>query len=223
MNALTRKLVVREFYMHRWMIAASIVAGLAGLGVVTRGGIVNFNVGFLVWLTTIAAFGAVVAMFGIATERKERVINWILSLPISPGDYVRIKVLALLLCFLVPWSILCASALTVVVAAPDIPDGLLPFTVLLSVFLLLNYSFVVCSALHLRSEGQMTIAIIVHNIGITLFIFAVATVDGIQRHLYGPVPVWNSAFWCVLAIELAVLALLLALPWFVAARRRDFV
>ena len=111
MNPLTRKLIAREFYMHRWLIGISMIAGLAGLALVARGGNMNFNVGFLVWLTTIVAFGAVIAMFGIATERKERVMHWVLSLPVAHGDYVRIKVAALLACFILPWFLLSAAAI----------------------------------------------------------------------------------------------------------------
>lgn len=223
MNPLTHKLIAREFHTHRWMIGGSILAGLAGIAVVARGGIMNFNVGFLIWLTTIVAFGVVVAMFGIASERKERVMNWVLSLPVAHGDYVRIKVLALLLCFIVVWFVLSAAAIGLVVAQPDLPDGLLPFAVLLSAFLLANYSFVVCSALHVHSEGPMTVVIIVHNIAITLFMFAVASIGDISSHMQEPVAVWNSAFWTVLAVELAVFLLLFAMPFLVAARRRDFI
>lgn len=223
MNPLTQKLIARELHMHRWMIGGSIVAGLAGLAFVARGGSVNFNVGFLIWLTTIVAFGVVVAMFGIASERKERVMNWVLSLPIAHGDYIRTKVLALLLCFFVVWFTLSVAALALVAVNPDLPDGLLPFAVLLCAFMLGNYSFVVCSALHLRSEGPMTIVIVVHNIAITLFMFAVVTIQDISRYMQGPVAVWNSAFWTVLAVELTVFLLLFTLPFLVAARRRDFL
>jgi ABC-type Na+ efflux pump permease subunit len=222
MNSLTRKLVAREFYMHRWLIGGSIVAGLASLAVLGSGGHMNFNIGFLVWLTTIVALGAVMAMFGVATERKERVLNWVLSLPISHGDYVRIKVLALLLCFLVPWLALSGAAVALVAAHPHLPDGLLPSAVLLCTFMLANYSLVLCSALHLHAEGPMTLVIIVHNIAITLFIFMIGAIGDIQRHMQGPAAVWNSAFWTVLAAELVFLTLMLCLPYFVAARRRDF-
>jgi ABC-2 type transport system permease protein len=222
MNPLTRKLIARELHMHRWMIGGSLLAGLAGLGLVVRGGTLNFNIGFLIWLTTIVAFGVVVAMFGIATERKERVMNWVLSLPMAHGDYVRTKMLALLLCFLVVWFVLGAAALGLVLALPGLPDGLLPFAVLLMAFLLGNYSFVVCSALHAHSEGAMTVVIIVHNIAISLFMFVVAAIDDISRHMQGPVPVWNGAFWIVLASVLATSVLLFSLPFLVAARRRDF-
>jgi ABC-2 type transport system permease protein len=223
MNPLTRKLIVREFHMHRWLIGGSVVAGLASLAVVARGGYMNFNIGFVIWLTTICAFGAVIAMFGIATERKERVRNWVLSLPLSHGDYVRIKAIALLLCYLVPWFVLSAGAIGLVAAATHLPDGLLPCLVLICVFMLANYTLVLCSALHLQSEGPMTLVIIVHNIGITLFIFMIAAIDDLGRHMQGPVPSWNSAFWTVLAVEFAFFLALLTLPWLVAARRRDFV
>jgi ABC-type transport system involved in multi-copper enzyme maturation permease subunit len=162
-------------------------------------------------------------MFGIASERKERVMNWVLSLPVAHGDYVRVKVLALLLCFIVVWFTLSAGALGLIVTQPKLPDGLLPFAVLLCVFMLGNYSFVVCSALHLHSEGPMTVVIVVHNIAITLFMFVVAAIGDISSHMQGPIAVWNSAFWSVLAVELAVFLLLLILPFLVAARRRDFI
>lgn len=223
MNPLTRKLVARELHMHRWMIGGSILAGLIGLAVISRGGHINFNVGFLIWLTTIVAFGVIAAMFGIASERKERVMNWVLSLPVAHGDYVRIKVVALLLCFFVVWFTLSAAAIGLIAAQPHLPDGLLPFAVLLCVFMLGNYSFVVCSALHLHSEGPMTAVIVVHNIAITLFMFVVAAIDDISRHTQGPVAVWNSAFWTVLAVEIAVFLFLFSLPFLVAARRRDFI
>ena len=223
MNPLTLKLVAREFSMHRWMIGGSIAAGLAGLAIVARGGHMNFNIGFLFWLTTIAAFGAVLAMFGVATERKERVLNWMLSLPISHGDYVRIKVLALLLCFLAVWIPLSGAAIAVVAIKSDLPDGLLPVTALLCVFMLVNYSLVLSSAVHVHSEGPMTIVIIAHNIAITLFLFMVVAIGDIQRHMQGPVAVWNAAFWSVFAIELLLFALLVCAPFLIAARRRDFV
>jgi ABC-2 type transport system permease protein len=223
MNPLTQKLIARELHMHRWIIGGTVIAGLAGLAAVAHGGSIYFNVGFLIWLTTIVAFGVVVAMFGIASERKERVMNWVLSLPIAPGDYVRIKVLALLLCYFVVWFTLSAAAIGLVVAQAQLPDGLLPFAVLLCVFMLGNYAFVVSSALHLRAEGPMTIVIVVHNIAITLFMFMVAAIDDISRPMQGPVAVWNSAFWNVLGVELAVFVILIALPFFVAARRRDFL
>lgn len=222
MNMLARKLIAKEFYLHRWLIAGSTVAGLAGLAIAAEGAM-RFNIGMLIWLTSIIAFGVVLAMLGIANERKERALQFVLSLPLSPGDYVRIKLFSLFLCYLVPWAILSAGAVVLLLARPNLPDGLLPFALLLSGFMLANFSVVLCGALHTASEGVMTIVIIVTNMGVTLFFFLVGGVPSLNDHLHAAAPVWNGAFWIVLAAEAATLLVALSLPYFVAARRRDFI
>ncbi|HEU4779311.1 MAG TPA: ABC-2 transporter permease [Steroidobacteraceae bacterium] len=222
MNMLARKLIERDFYLNRWLIGGSTLAGIAGL-IIAAEGAMRFNIGMLLWLTAIVAFSAMLVMFSVSTERKERALQFVLSLPLSSGDYVRIKVLGLLLCFLVPWSLLTAGAIGLVLVMPNLPDGLLPFAVLLCGFMLANFSVVLSGALHNAADGFTTFLMIVHNTSITLFIFLVGAMPSLHEHLRSPVPVWNSTFWTVLAIELATLVVTLSLPYFVAARRRDFI
>jgi ABC-2 type transport system permease protein len=222
MNLLARKLIAKDFYLNRWLIMGSTAAGIIGLLIAAEGK-VRFNLGMLTWLTTIVAFGVVLAMLAIVNERKERTLQFVLSLPLSHGDYVRIKVVGLLLCFFVPWAVLSAGAVTLISVMPNLPDGLLPFAVLLCGFMLANYSVVLCGALHAASEGLISLVIIVTNMNVTLFIFMVGALPSLNDHLYGPTPVWNSTFWAVLAAEFATLAVTLTLPYLVAARRRDFV
>ncbi len=222
MNMLARKLIAKDFYLNRWLIIGSTVAGLVGLGVAAEGEM-RFNIGMLIWLTTIIAFGVVLVTFAIANERKERTLQFVLSLPLSHGDYVRIRVIGLLLCFLVPWSVLSVGAIALIAVMPNLPDGLLSVFVLLCGFMLANYSVVLCGALHTASEGVMTMVIIVTNMSITLFIFMVLGLPSLREQLRAAAPDWNSAFWIVLAIEAATLLVTLSLPYFVAARRRDFI
>ena len=122
MNMLTRKLIAKDFYLNRWLIVGSTVAGLVALLVAAEGK-VRFNIGMLTWLTTIVAFGVMLAMVSIGNERKERTLQFVLSLPLSHGDYVRIKVVGLLLCFLVPWFVLSAGAVTLVLVSPICPTA----------------------------------------------------------------------------------------------------
>jgi ABC-2 type transport system permease protein len=221
MNMLARKLIAKDFYLNRWLIVATTVAGLVSLLIAAEGK-VRFNIGMLSWLTTIVAFGVVLAMLSIGNERKERTLQFVLSLPLSHGDYVRIKVVGLLLCFLVPWIILSAGAVLLIIVMPNLPDGLLPFAVLLCGFFLANYSVVLCGALHTATEGLITLLIIVTNMNVTLFIFMVGALPSLNDHLHDPTPVWNSTFWIVLGAELATLVVTISLPYLVAARRRDF-
>jgi hypothetical protein len=222
MNTLARKLIAKDFFLHRWLIVGSAVAGLVGLAVAAEGKI-RFNVGMLMWLTTLVAFGVVLVMLAVGSERKERQLQFVLSLPLSHGDYIRIRVIGLLLCFLVPWTVLSVGAVALVAIMPNLPDGLMPFAVLLSGFFLANYSVVLSAALHTASEGVMTLVIIVTNMGITLFIFMIGALPSLNDHLQEPVAVWNSTFWIVLGAEFATLLVTLSLPYLIAARRRDFI
>jgi len=222
MNILTRKLIAKDFFLHRWLIVGAIAAGLVGLLIAAEGKI-RFNIGMLTWLTTLVAFGVVLVMLAIASERKERQLQFVLSLPLSHGDYIRIRVIGLFLCFCVPWAVLSVGAVTLIAVMPNLPDGLLPFAVLLSGFFIANYSVVLCSALHTASEGIMTLVIIVTNMNITLFIFLVGALPSLNDHLQGPVAVWNGTFWTILGVEIATLLITLSLPYFIAARRRDFI
>jgi ABC-2 type transport system permease protein len=222
MNALTRRLIAKDFYLNRWLLAATVAGGLAGLAIAVEGRM-RFNVGMLTWITAFVAFGVVLAMVGISSERKERTLQFVLSLPLSHGDYVRTKFLGLLLCYLVPWIVLSAGAAALVLLRPNIPDGLLPNATLLCVFMLVNFAVVLCAALMLRSEGALTLLIIATNMSVSLFIFGVGSLPSLNRHFGSATPVWNATFWIVLGIEAAVLLLCCSIPYLVAARRRDFL
>ena len=222
MNMLTRKLIAKEFYLSRWIIIGATGAGLAGL-VIAAEGRMRFNIGMLIWLTTIIAYGVSLAMLSIASERKDRALQFVLSLPLSIADYVGAKMLGLLLCFLAIWLVSSAAALVLVFGKESVPDGVAPYTVLLCVFMLANFAVVLCGAMHARSEALTSAVIVVTNMGVSIFMFTVGPMEGINKYMWGPTPMWNSTFWSVLGCELAVLAIALALPFFLAARRRDFL
>jgi ABC-type transport system involved in multi-copper enzyme maturation permease subunit len=220
MNPLTRKLVAKELHLYRWLLIGGTAAGFAGLLCATSGE-VGFNIGFIVWLTAVIALGVLLALFGVASERKERSQLFILSLPLSHRDYVRAKLLGLLTCFALAWAALSAGALALIAALPGIPDGLLPYGVLLCLFLLMNFSAVLCGALHITSEAAMGGLIILTNMSVSLFMMGVGRIAGLGEYLQAAVPVWNTPFWLLAAALLAATALFLALPLFFAARRRD--
>ncbi|MFG6489967.1 hypothetical protein ACG04R_25040 [Roseateles sp. BYS78W] len=220
MNRLTRKLIAKELYLYRWLLVGGTAAGFVGL-LIAATGEVGFNVGFIVWLTAVIALGVMVALFGVQQERKEKSLLFILSLPLSPGGYVRAKLLGLLACFLLPWALLSAGALGFIAALPGVPDGLLPYAVLLCCFLLLNFSVVLCGALHIHSDAGVGGLIILTNMSISLFMMGVGRVPEIGRHMSQAEPVWNATFWLLLAAELATTLVALTLPLLFAARRRD--
>jgi len=222
MNIVMRKLIAKELYVNRWFIAGGSAAGVASALIATLGK-TGFNVGSLTWLTTIIATGVMIALYGIMNERKENSLQFVLSLPLSIADYVHAKLLGLLACFGIMWLLSSAAALLLVFLKADIPDGIAPYTVLLCVFMLANFVVVLCGALHALSEAMTSAIIIVTNMGVSVFMFTVAPMPGINKHMWAAAPVWNSTFWTVFACEIAVMAIAFALPFIFAARRRDFL
>jgi len=221
-NVVTRKLIAKELHVYRWLIAGGAGASVISL-IICPLGKLGFSIGSLTWLTTIIALGVMLALYGIMNERKDQSLSFVLSLPLSIADYVRAKMLGLLLCFLAVWLVASAGALLLIFTADGIPDGLAPYTVLLCFFMLANYSVVLCGTLHAQSEALTSAVIVITNMGVSIYMFTVGPLPGIQQYMWQATPAWNSTFWTVLGCELAVLVIALAIPFFVAARRRDFL
>jgi len=222
MNIVVRKLIAKELHVNRWFIAGGVIAGVAAVLVATLGK-AAFNIGSLVWLTTIIAAGVMFAIYGVWIERKEHSLQFVLSLPLSTAQYVQAKVLGLFASFLIVWSAASGAALLLVFWSSAVPDGLAPYVVLLCMFMLANFSLVICGAMHVRSEAMSSALIVVTNMGVSIFMFTVGPMPGIQQHIWSARPVWNATFWTVLGCELAVLLITFILPFFFAARRRDFL
>jgi ABC-type transport system involved in multi-copper enzyme maturation permease subunit len=222
MNHLTRKLIAKELYVNRWFIGIGSVASIAS-ALVAAFGQTGFNVGALTWLTTIIAFGVMLALYGVMNERKEHSLLFVMSLPLSIADYVRAKMLGLTLCFGLVWLAASGAVLLLVLLKASIPDGLVAYVILLCVYMLANFAVVLCGSLQARSEAVTTTMIVITNMGVSIFMFTIGPLPGIQKHMWAPAPVWTDTFWTVLGCELAVLAIALTLPFFLAARRRDFV
>jgi ABC-type Na+ efflux pump permease subunit len=222
MNVVTRKLITKELHVNRWFIVGGALSGIASV-LIAATGKTGFNVGALTWLTTVIATGVMLALYGIMNERKEHALEFVLSLPLSIPEYVRAKMLGLTACFLPMWLVSSAAVLLLVFAKDSIPDGLAPYAVLLCVFMLANFTVVLCGSLHAQSEALTSAVIIVTNMGVSIFMFTVGPLPGIEKFMWSPTPAWNSTFWTVLGCELVVLVIAFTLPFFLAARRRDFI
>jgi ABC-type transport system involved in multi-copper enzyme maturation permease subunit len=222
MSIVTRKLIAKELYVNRWFLIGTAVSAVAAMAVAPFGQ-TAFNIAGLAWLTTLIGCGVMLAIYGVMNERKEQSLQFVLSLPLSIGEYVRAKLFGLLLSFLLPWLAASAAAVTLVLAAPGVPDGLLPYTLLLCVFLLANFAVVLCGALQARSEAAVTAVIVLTNMAVSIFMFTVGAFPGLKNHMSGDTPVWNDTFFNVLITELIVLVIAVTLPLATAARRRDFI
>ncbi len=220
-RALVRRLAAKDLYLNRGMMLVALLAGIASLLIasINRTG---YSIGSVCFITTVIAYGVILAMYNIAQERKEKSILFVLSLPLAPSDYVQAKLLGTLVTFLIPWTVLTIGAF-VLIAATRVPDGLMPFTLLLMVYFLCTFSIVTAVALIATSEAVTTLAIVATNMSVTFFMFVVGPLTHFDSVAPTATPDWNAAVLAILAGELILIAAALATPSIYFSRKRDFL
>lgn len=220
-GTLVRRLAAKDLYLNRGMMLVAIIAGLVSLAIaaINRTG---YNFGSVSFITTVIAYGVILAMYNIAQERKVRSLLFVLSLPLAPRDYVRAKLLGTLATFLIPWAVL-AVGVFALIAFTWIPDGLMPMTLLVMVYFFCTFSIVTAAALMTSSEAVTTLIIVGTNMSVTFFMFAVGPVTHFSNAAPGDTPDWNGSVLAILAGELLLIAVALITPSIYFSRKRDFL
>lgn len=219
-------LIAKDLYLYRWLIAVALFAGVASLVVsgFSEGDNVStgVNVGFLLFMTTIIAYGVFIPMIGILKERQDKSQLFVLSLPVSPGQYSMAKVLAALIAFLVPWLVLTVGVV-VATALSGKPSGGIPFFVAMMTFFLVNFCVLLTLIVITMSEGWAIAGILITNVSVTLFLFKISRLPGIARHAQDAAATWSPTILCLLAIEIFLILLSLGLAFSLPSRKKDFV
>jgi ABC-2 type transport system permease protein len=220
-GSVVRRLVVKDVYLHRYMLVLALVFGLVSV-IVSGTSRVGFNVGSVFYLSTVIAFGVILVIYGIAQERKDKALLFVLSLPISPKQYLQAKMLSIFTIFFVPWFVLTAGAV-VMMLVTIIPDGLVPFFILVSTFMLMNFTVILCVALLTVNELAITSTVILTNMSVSLFFILLGSIPAIQVHTVDNVVVWSRQFFIVLATQIVVMLIALTLPVYFGRARRGLV
>jgi ABC-2 type transport system permease protein len=220
-GSVVRKLVFKDLYLHRQMLGLTLVVGL--LSVAASGtSRTAFNVGSVFYLSTVIAFGVILVMYGIAQERKDKALLFVLSLPISPKQYLQAKMLAIFTIFFVPWAALMVGAVVMILTTP-VPDGLVPYLILVSTFMLMNFCLILCVALLTVNELMVTCTVILTNMSVSLFFMLLGSIPEIQTHAGDNVVVWSQQFFTLLTTEVVVMLIALTLPLYFGRTRRGLV
>lgn len=225
-RSIVGRLVAKDLYLQRWLIAGALLAGVLSLVLsgFSSGKNVHtgMNLGILLFMTTVIAFGVMVPMLGIYKERQDRSQLFVLSLPLSPAQYWRAKVWAALIAFLVPWLTLTVGVV-LATAVSGRPQGEIPAFVAIMTFLLANCCLLIAVVAISQSEVWAIPAILLTNVSVTVFLGQLANLPGVADHRQGAVAVWSPEILTVLAIEGAAILLSLALALAIPSRKKDFV
>lgn len=228
---IVRRLITKDLYLYRWLIvgalglgSVSLVLSTFGPGSTTDGGGVSQgpNLGFILFMTTIITFGIFVAMFGVFKEHQEKSRLFVLSLPVSPAQYLRAKLWAALLAFLGPWLFFTVGVV-IALAASGHQRGSIPFFLLMMTLFLANFCILLAIVVIAPSEAAAIVGILVTNVLVSLFMVRVGSLPGIAEFHGGAEAVFSSTTLTLLAAEAALIVLSLALALYLPSRQRDFV
>jgi ABC-type Na+ efflux pump permease subunit len=221
--SMVKRLILKDWYLHRIPIAASLLGGIGALGIVCLGGQLAFTAGLVLLLTALIAVGSHLAISTMVNERKDQTLAFVMSLPVSHAEYTLSKLAGTLLIFLFPYTVLVLGSLALFAIPHGIPHGLLPFTTIMAVEVLLNTCLMMSVAMATESQGWTVASIIVGNICINIVGFVVAHLPGIASGLSGASVSWSSTASVSLLVEFAIIALMLGMTFFFQSRKRDFL
>src|SRR5882757_6174400 len=121
--SMVKHLMMKDWYLQRWAILASLAAGGITLAIIASGGKAAFMLGVILLITVLVAIGAQLAMSTMVLERKEHTLAFVMSLPISYREYTASKLLGNFLIFMIPWLALVLGSLALFAVPHGIPHG----------------------------------------------------------------------------------------------------
>jgi len=220
--AMVKRLILKDWYLQRWTILASVAGIVATLSIIATPGKVAFLIGLILLLMVIISIGAQMAVATIVTERKEQTLAFVMSLPISYREYTACKIWGNLLIFLVPWLTMVVGSCALLLLSPN-SRGLLPYAVIMSTEILASTCLILAVALITESQGWTVAAIMAGNLAVNGIGYVVAHVAGIAKGMWGSTIQWSGAASALLLGEFTTIVLLLGVTSFVQSKKKDFL
>jgi ABC-2 type transport system permease protein len=221
-RSLVRHLIVKDFQLHRTSIVLAIIAGVIGLALIQLKGLAGL-LGIIGFFTALIVLGSMIPHLSILNERKGHNLAFLMSLPISMVEYTTAKVLAAFGMFTIPWLVLVATALSLILGRSDVPHGIVPLSLILVTAPLVGFCLMIAIALVGESEHWVMAGTIVVNSGYSFCWPLIISNAELRDGMGSPTPVWSPTALTVLGSEFAAIAVILAITLYLQSRKKDFV
>lgn len=219
-SSVVKTMVRKDLDLNRRFIPGVVAAGLLSIAA-TAFNDIGFIIGTVLYITTIVAFGLLLGMYGIAQEREKKIHHFILSLPVTPVDYVVSKIISSLLCFALPWAFLTVLITVLIVSLDSVSNGTITFMLVMQFYFLCNFCIFLSVVLLTSAEKWVVTAIIVTNMSITIAINLFSRVPSIARNMDADTVVWSADVLAILVMEIAICVLVLLTAVVIQKRRKD--
>jgi ABC-2 type transport system permease protein len=220
-SSLIGTLVLKDLYLARGMIVASLLGGVLSIALMPWS-LVAFYVGITSFMVVLIVLNVALVMASVIGERKEKVALFALSLPVSTTQYTVAKVISSLIAFLGPWAFLSVGCLVLFDVTP-IPNGMIPVSVALMVYMVLYFCVLLTVALFTDSALWTGVVIVAGNVGINFVIQILLRLPSFEANGRGETAVWTADIVVFIALQLVLSVVAIAVALFIHSRKRDFV
>ena len=179
---------------------------------------------FIVFIT--AMYGAAIhpIMQTVVMERQEKVLAFVMSLPVSVKQYTTAKLIANLAVFTMVWGALSVAFLAVgFVGEGGMQDGAIPFATIILLTIFVAYTFILAVGLVGESVGFCTAAIGIASVSAHLFASWLPDHPGLAPYLAGESATWSAGAIQILVLQILLIVGLIAGTYVLQARKKDFL
>ena len=223
MNSITWQLVKKDWHISRLPMLGYAVLGALSLVLIYLATNASFYIGTTLLITVLVVIGIHIIFVSIIHEASKQRLPFIMSLPITFMQYTRAKMLANLGIYGLAWLMLTASVVAIILTSSDLPNGLVPFALIVLGELFAANVLIFGVALVTESEAWTIVVMALCNLCISIYIFFVSSFPEINAHMEGSVAVWNNTALTFIGLEIVAITLFLALTFYAQARKRDYL
>lgn len=221
MSSIALQLIWKDLYVLRWVVLPCLASGLAAVAIMPLGNVPAY-VGGVSLICILVILNIFLVMHGVAQERKDNVLLFVLSLPVSTRQYVAAKMTSNAIAFVGSWAILTLAAVAVIDRS-TLPNGILPFLLAVLAYLLFYY-FVLLAVAIVSGSGVWHGAVITAgNISINFLIPLLLGVPSIAANWSSATAVWTAGIATLIAVEVTAGAAAALLGFHLRSRSADFV
>lgn len=221
--SIMKALIFKDWYLQRWWVLSSVVVGGLALFLLGNGGTGAFYTGSLLLPTVLISIGAQLAMGMVVNERKEKTLPFVLSLPVSPLEYASAKIIGIVLIFLVPFFACLFGTVMVILGREAIPDGLVPFSVIMLSEIFVTSAIILAVAIITESQGWTIGAIVFGNLAFNGMLYLVTHIPEIKDTMSSATVVWTPPALLLLMGEVVCVFFIIVFTFFFQSRKKDFL
>lgn len=220
--SMVKALIRKDWYFNKHTLLLFFILGLVSVALLSFESRA-FYIGMVLLLSIVILTGALLVINTVVNERKNQTLAFLISLPITYMDYTKAKMILNLLAYFIVWLILVVGTIGVLYYSEHLPNGLIPYALIILIELMVAFILILGTALVSESEKWTIVVMSITNIGVSLFMFLIASMKSINQHMEGPIAVWNSTALMIIGIELIIGVVIIGLTFYLQSRKKDFI